>query len=211
MAKRGADKRNIWKKEWRTPLCVIGIDQSYTRTGITVSQRGKIKFITSVDFKGLKSKTEKRKAVCDKLNFCLDKCLKQYQPQKIIVIVERIRMFTQTVVLSQNYMTTTAGLVSAIVDTAYWKGVKTYSVDTRAWKSAVLGSSKPSCEPLEGCDNPQKIASVRHIIDLGFEEQIRITGYNNRFVGYNDDAADSANISLYGFLPVEKIYLHREE
>ena len=71
-------------------------------------------------------------------------------------------MFTQTVVLSQNYMTTTAGLVSAIVDTAYWKGVKTYSVDTRAWKSAVLGSSKPSWEPLEGCDNPQKIASVRH-------------------------------------------------
>ena len=120
-------------------------------------------------------------------------------------------MFTQTVVLSQNYMTTTAGLVSAIVDTAYWKGVKTYSVDTRAWKSAILGSSKPSCEPLDGCDNPQKIASVRHIIDLGFEEQIRITGYNNRFVGYNDDAADSANISLYGFLPVEKIYLHREE
>ena len=185
MAKRGADKRNIWKKEWRTPLCVIGIDQSYTRTGITVSQRGKIKFITSVDFKGLKSKTEKRKAVCDKLEFCLDKCLKQYQPQKIIVIVERIRMFTQTVVLSQNYMTTTAGLVSAIVDTAYWKGVKICFVDSRHIKN--------------------------HIIDLGFEEQIRITGYNNRFVGYNDDAADSANISLYGFLPVEKIYLHREE
>ena len=47
--------------------CVIGIDQSYTRTGISIAVNGKLKKVTSVDFKGTTTKTAKRLLLQEKL------------------------------------------------------------------------------------------------------------------------------------------------
>lgn len=47
--------RNSFKK---VP-CVIGFDQSYTRTGISIAVNGKLKKVTSEPFKGLTNKSLK--------------------------------------------------------------------------------------------------------------------------------------------------------
>ena len=139
-------------------------------------------------------------ALSDFIKKAIKSCLRFYEPTDIAIILERARTFTQTSVLSPSYMKSTGALIAYIVDAGYEYGIDTWSVDTRAWKNAILGSSKPVCVPLKGVKNPQKIASVRHIISLGFEEEISVYKNNNVFAGYNDDEADSACIALYGFV-----------
>ena len=74
-------------------------------------------------------------------------------------------------------------------------------METRTWKSAVLGTSKPIFDPIEGVNNPQKFGSVRKAIDLGFEEKLRVVkrGKHGKGISYNDDMADAICMSLYPF------------
>lgn len=180
--------------------CVIGLDQSYSRTGISIAVNGKLKKVTSVDFKGINSKTEKRLLLHEKEQRAIETCLKKFAPIEIVVVCERLRLFTQGDDIRPNVIKPGAAMIAYIVDAAYEYGIETYSVDTRAWKSAILGSSKPIFEPIEGVKNPQKFGSVRKVIDLGFEESIRKCRGNGAFFAYDDDAADSACIALYPFI-----------
>lgn len=180
--------------------CIIGIDQSYSRTGITIAVNGKVKKCFSIDFKYVKTKTEKRFLLQSKLKKIIESCLKHYKPEEITIIAERIRTYTAGEDLRPSVMKPFAAMMAYIVDTGYMYGIKTYSVDTRAWKNRVLGSSKPIFEPLEGVKDPQKFGSVRKAIELGLKEEISI--YSDRaggFSSYNDDMADSICIALYGF------------
>ena len=183
--------------------CIIGIDQSYTRTGLAICVNGKLKKIYSIDFKVkgkyVKSKTMKRKRISMFLDKAIDSCLKHYKPEEINVICERVRTFTGSDSMRPSVIKAQAALVASIVDTAYMKGIRTYSVDTRAWKSRVLGTSRPIFEPIEGVSNPQKFGSVRKIIELGFGEELKIHSDKTRSYSYNDDMADAACIALYGF------------
>jgi len=90
-----------------------------------------------------------------------------------------------------------SALIAAIVDAAFEFDIRVYSVDTRHWKTRVLGTSRPKFEPIEGVKNPQKFGSVRKMIDLGFYDNL----YNEGSRGFtlNDDMADAGCISLYGF------------
>lgn len=152
----------------------LGFDQSYTRTGVTVVEGnsindGKILFVKSYDFKGMKTKTEKRRFIAKLTR----KLIEKFKPD--VILVERIRMYTQGFV-STVYMKATASLIASIVDNAYPETV--YSVDTRSWKSRVCGNSS-------GMHKADKGVSVRYIM--------------KRFgKTYNDDAADSICIALYG-------------
>ena len=149
----------------------LGIDESYTNFGICVTEGdniidGKIIKVKSFNFKGLKSKTEKREFVRDLTKRSIEK----YKPN--IIIVERIRTFSKGFMGINTYIKNTAPLVASIVDSAYPQ--KVYSVDTRCWKSRVIGQSKGN-----------KSVSVKYI--------------KNRFgLKLNDDAADAACISLFG-------------
>ena len=91
-------------------------------------------------------------------------------------------------------------MIAYIVDTAAEFGIEVWSVDTRAWKSEVLGDSRPVFEPIEGVKNPQKFGSVRKVIDLGFRDSLEIVRGNGKgkVISLDDDAADSACIALYG-------------
>lgn len=188
------EKRNTFKE---VP-CIIGIDQSYTRTGIALAINGKVIKTFSLDFKRINAKTNKRLETQKALNKILDKCLKKYSSNQIVVIVERIRTYTNSLDLRPPVIKAQAALMAYIVDTAFVRGVKTYSVDTRCWKSRILGSSKPIFEPIEGVTNPQKFGSVRKAIELGFNEEISVYRNGTR-TSYNDDMADAICIALYGF------------
>ena len=117
----------------------LGIDESYTNLGIAVTEGtcisdGQIVKVNSYNFKGLKSKTEKRNFVRGLVKHSIEK----YKPD--VIIVERIRVHSQGFIGINTYIKNTAPLVAVIVDESFPQEV--YSVDTRSWKFRVIGSSK---------------------------------------------------------------------
>lgn len=187
---------------------VIGIDQSYNKTGLSVCIDGKLVQVTSIDFNGLKSKSEKRKLLANTVNILLAKASKK--ASETVILCERIRTFSQGGAkgadksggLRPGYLKMTGALIASFVDVAFDYGVKVYSVDTRSWKSQVVGSSKNKTKD-------KKLETVEFIEKLGFNMFV-YQNQKGRDI-FDDDAADSACIALYGFIPVKKQKLLLEE
>lgn len=194
---------------------VIGVDQSYTRTGITVLQDKQVREIFSVSISG--TNTEKRKALTNEL----EKLFRKYSHSNVFVIIERIRLFSSGNI-SESYIKAMGALCACIIDAAARYGVKVYSVDTRAWKSEIVGTSKPKENPY-GID-PKKYPTILYVRDCGLlkyiaEEHkgrgkkgvlpINISG-KKIMCKINDDIADSYCIASYGFLPENRQKLIEE-
>ena len=192
--------KNKDKDFYKPTRCIIGIDQSYTCTGFAIYADGNLRLITSENFKGLKSKSLKREKVAEDVKKLIKTCKKYFKTNEITIIVERIRTFSQSPKNSKNlsisFIKAQAALVCTIVDVAYKHEIKVYSVDTRAWKKAILGTSKPLEKHMEGVKNPKKTMEIQYVINLGFEKEI--TRKNTKSLVYDDDAADAACIALYG-------------
>ena len=185
---------------------VIGIDQSYTRCGMSIAADDRIIKVGSVDLTDTDDKTYKRKIVRDKvLSLCQRAQDRSFAPP--IVVVERIRQFSKNF-LSVPYIKGTGALIATIVDAAWACGVETYSINTKSWKSGILGTSKPA-------DNDfgvpgEKWPCVEYMISQGFEDLIKRRVEGRRRVGtfvdsdgikweYDHDAADSAGLALSWF------------
>lgn len=189
---------------------VIGIDQSYTRTGLSLGADGRLLKVSSTNFRGCKIKSQKRLHLADLLTRIIE--ANQHKASEVVILCERIRTFSHSnkdqnedgnngMFISTNYIKATGALIATIVDTAYKYGIPVYSVDTRAWKSKIVGTSKK----IKG--NP-KLATVRHITNLGFNVS-RVNKAGKTV--YDDDAADSGCICLYGFIPERLQSLKKEE
>lgn len=185
---------------------VIGIDQSYKRTGISIIADDEIKKISSIDFKSFKNNSEKRIYFRSKLDEIFNAIIPK--AKKAIVIIERIRLRSDGF-LNIDYIKSIGALNSIIVDTCFKYNIKCYSVDTRAWKSAVVGTSKPQSNKY--FVDPKKWPTIKFIISQGWENSILIklpekSKVKNYFIKngnhclYNDDAADSCCIGLFGFI-----------
>mgnify|MGYP002574676875 CR=1 FL=1 len=200
---------------------VIGIDESYTRTGITVLEDKKLIKMYSVNFDGCKNNYDKRKELRSVLESILNKLLRKYKPIEIKCIIERIRTFSGGHMSSQ-YLITTGGLIVTILDVFLEHGIKVYSVDTKSWKNAVVGTSKPKENPYG--INPNKYPTIQYLKTKGLLKKIVIPYkgrgtkgiVNVRINGVktpckiNDDIADSYCIAMYGFLPKSKQKLKEE-
>lgn len=198
---------------------VIGVDQSYTRTGLSIIADGKPMHVTSLDFKGLQSKSEKRLHLRQVLVRLIPKMLKK--ASEVLIICERVRTFSASFGskkkggndqgLNPKFLMMTGALVCTIVDTAAELGVKTYSVDTRAWKSKIIGSSKAKV----GKDGKRdsKSETVEFVQKLGIDLFLREkkSGKNKGEKIFDDDAADSCCIGLYGFISPKLQNLNLEE
>ncbi len=194
-------KKDFERNTFTETPCIIALDQSYADTGIAVCVKGKVKKVYSVTYKGLVGNTQKRWKIQKYLRKIIEMCLTRFKQNEITVIVERVRTFTQSDSLRIEVIKSGAALVACIVDTAMEYNIKTYSIDTRCWKSRVLGSSRPVFEPVEGVKDPQKFGSVRKAIELGFFEKLKI--YSDRkgkdYYRLDDNIADAICISLYPF------------
>ena len=206
---------------------VVGIDQSYTRTGITVLCDKEIFEMYNIDFKGCKTNTDKRVILRTKLTDIIKQIVVDLDaPDDITIITERIRLRSQGF-LSENYIKSTGALVAVIVDVADEYYIPVYSVDTRAWKSAIVGSSKPLNNPYG--INPEKYRTVLYMRNKGLLKWIAeeysgrgekgVIEANRKLLNgrhetvrikINDDLADSYCIALYGFLPESKQKLKEE-
>jgi hypothetical protein len=82
-----------------------------------------------------------------------------------------------------------------------------YSVDTRSWKSKIVGSSK--ARTTKDGKRDAKGDTIKYVQTLGFDLFIRTDRNGNDI--YDDDAADSACIALYGFIPANQQKLLLEE
>lgn len=187
---------------------VIGIDQSYTRTGISLAGDGKLLKVSYIPFEPSECHSEKRKKVMNKLIHIIE--TNQEKANKMVVVVERIRQFSGGK-LSMDYIKSTGALIGCIVDVAEEYGIPVYSADTRSWKSHVVGTSVPKANSFNV--DPKKWPTIEYLLrhrsdvreaDLLVEAGKRSKKFAKKIDGvkynYNDDAADSACIALYGFV-----------
>lgn len=189
---------------------VIGIDQSYKCTGMSIAVDGHIKRITCLHLEKLENNTQKRQALKTRLESVLNGCL--MRSSNVTVICERIRLQSQGFI-NIDYIKSIGALNSVIVDVAKSYNVNVYSADTRAWKSSIVGTSKPQQNKYGIA--PEKYRTIKFICILGFKEQIKEQVTNRKKKGVickngeryilNDDAADSACIALYGFAKNPKL------
>lgn len=202
-------------------MIIIGIDQSYTRTGITILNDKKIICMKSLNFEDCKTNTDKRRYLTLYLREQINR-LKRKNFDDIVIYTERIRLVSQKFI-SENYIKSTGALIATIIDVAQDYDIPVYSVDTRSWKSQIVGNSKPLQNPYG--INPEKYRTILYIKDKGLLKHIA-EPYNGRGTKgviqvkingekvpckINDDVADSYCIAMYGFLPESKQKLKEEK
>jgi hypothetical protein len=185
---------------------VIGIDQSYKNCGVSIAADGKLLKVKSINLEKYKSKTDKRRVLRERLNSLFLSV--SGKSNDIEVIIERIRLRSQGF-LNIDYIKSIGALNALITDESRAFSIPVYSVDTRAWKSQVIGSSKPASNSFGVPE--EKWLTVKWLIEQGFEKDILIKIKSKRknkgtFVRdskkymYNNDAADSAGIAMFGFV-----------
>ena len=123
-----------------------------------------------------------------------------------VCIIERIRLRSQGF-LNIDYIKSIGALNSVIVDVMTAFDIPIYSVDTRCWKAQVIGTSKPQSNKYGVPD--EKWPTVNWVCEQGFEESILRKVEGKREKGtftdelgkweYDNDAADSAAISMFWF------------
>lgn len=204
--------------------CIIGIDESYTRTGIAVIVDGEVTRVFCERFKGCRSNTEKRVRIKRRIQDTVAWVHAEYNIsyKDIKVIIERIRTFSGGH-LSTKYLITTGALVATIIDAFASFNLSVYSVDTKSWKNNIVGSSKPY-ENKYGI-NPNKYRTVLYIRDKGYLHFVAepYTGRGKKGIipiiidgekipcKINDDMCDAICIALYGTLPKQKQKLIEEK
>lgn len=185
---------------------VVGIDQSYNNTGISIAADGKLKKVRSLRLDGFETNSEKRRALASTLDGLLRSVA--LRADEVVCIIERIRLRSQGF-LNIDYIKSIGALNSVIVDTCHDHGVEVYSVDTRCWKSQVIGTSKPSPVPNKYGVPDEKWPTVKWLLKQGWESSILVPITTRKKKGtferngqrfmYNNDAADSAGIAMFGF------------
>lgn len=179
---------------------VIGLDQSYTDTGLCIAINGVPKYAESVSFDGVKGKSDKRSKLSERLRLIIDKFKSKYT---ITIVLEAVRLFSGSQPhISTSYIFSTCAMIGTLVDIANEYGVEIYWIETRSWKKYVLGSSKPSGRKLKGVKDPKKVDSVLYAKSIGFGNVISYKverGKNKGQIRYNDNIADAICIAIAGF------------
>lgn len=193
------------KKQYKYKKVFVGIDQSYNNAGISIAADGKLVKVRSLQMEAYKTNSDKRRALAS----TLDGLLRAVCPKsrEVICIIERIRLRSQGF-LNIDYIKSIGALNSVIVDKCHEYNVQVYSVDTRCWKAQVIGTSKPM--PNKYGVPEEKWPTVEWLINQGWEDNILIPIEGRKTKGtfvrngqkymYNNDAADSAGIAMFGFL-----------
>lgn len=196
----------------------IGIDQSYQNTGISIVADGVLRDVKSIQLDKLKSNSERRRVLREKLSSLIGVVTKK--TEHITCIVEKARLHGgPTSFINIDAIKAMGALTATIVDVCAEYDVTVYSVDTRCWKSQVIGTSKPQANKYGVPE--EKWPTIQWLIAKGFEQKILIdvTGTrktkgtferNGKKYMYNNDAADSAGIAMFGVMgDASKLQLER--
>ena len=139
----------------------------------------------------------------------LNGLLKAVNPKakEVVCIIERIRLRSQGF-LNIDYIKSIGALNSIIVDICDEYHVPVFSVDTRCWKAQVIGTSKRMANKYGVPE--EKWPTVKWLLKQGWEDSILIPIEGRKTKGtfmrngqkfmYNNDAADSAAIAMFGVI-----------
>lgn len=186
---------------------IVGIDQSYKRSGIAICINGNITYIDSISPQASLCSSEKRKYLTNNIYHNVKQKLIECHlgSQDTIIVFEKIRQFSRGFI-SMNYIVETGALIAYLVDKFKDDGYECYCIDTRAWKSAVVGTSKPENNKYK--INPAKWPTIKYIrtqVDNSLilvpekkkkKGTIKIKG---NYYSVNDDACDAACIAQFYF------------
>ncbi len=179
----------------------IGIDQSYKNTGWSICKNNKIIKYGNISPQASETNSDKRKYIINNIRQLIEESLSEVKsdPNKIIIIVERIRLRSQGF-LNVDYIKSTAGLIINIIDLAHEYNINVYSVDTRSWKSKIVGSSKGKKKQVLITKGKNK-GKYKTITDNKIETLEYVKNNLGIDTKGDDDIADAICISKYGFLP----------
>lgn len=192
----------------------LGIDQSYKRTGMSVSVGGKLLKVRSFELSKME-KHDARMLISSEASEAVKHCLEK--AELTVVILERIRLFSQSFI-SMPYIMSMGEMNGAVYDRLacdYGDELKSgklevMTVETRAWKKAVVGTTKGAPNDYGVPEN--KWPSVSWFISSYPELESRVMRSSKSkkktksnfcidglYYEYDDDAVDSACISLFPF------------
>lgn len=182
----------------------VGIDQSYTRTGIAAAGDGHLLSVSSVPFHVSRSHADIRRKLYETV--CETVSRYQWDAVSVVCLCERVRLRSRGF-LSLSYLVSTGALIAAVSDACEATEACCMSVDTRSWKSRVVGTCGKQENPY-GVP-PEKWPCCEMVIGMGFENDILIPVSGRKRNGtferdgktwmYDHDAADAAGIALYWF------------
>ena len=145
---------------------ILGIDPSYVCTGFAIIEDRELLYSTSITFKKYKTKKEKRKV----LRQMVKRIENRFLPDKIVV--ERTRLHSRGFI-SMRTIIALGSLISAIIDAS---NCNIYSVDSRSFKSKVIGSAN--------CSKKDTVNWAKLVYQVDVDE----------------DQADAIAIGLYPFM-----------
>ncbi len=197
----------------------LGFDQSYTNTGIAVAAKtykGQIDLLHIESVKGWGDKLGYRKELIHRTKMIMRKyrCLSD----QCYALCETVRVHKDGNMSINNHLSWGA-LQGCLSDYLYQRhDVILRTVDTRAWKAKVVGTSKPATKAPPSVD-PKKwptIEYIMHVHDIPKEEIAwplgpRTRNYawidadGNKFT-FDSDKCDAACIAIYGLMfPMNKL------
>lgn len=165
-----------------------------------------MKDIKSVQLDKYKSNSERRGVLRTRLEHLIN--VVADKTDSTVCVCEKARLHGgPTSFINIDAIKAMGALTATIVDVCVKYGIEVYSVDTRCWKSQVVGTSKPQANKYGVPE--EKWPTVKWVIGKGFEGKILIDVTNTRKVKgtftrngrkymYNNDAADSAGIAMFG-------------
>lgn len=188
---------------------VIGIDQSYTDTGIAVAADGVIQAAISLPLSSLSSDTQKRLELRTKLISCIKNCIKHDSIPEVYFEQVRINRGQTTF----NYIKHAGAMEATIIDTCAEYDVNLYSVASNAWKSAILGT-RDRVPNILGIP-PEKYLTYEYTSLHGYNKftLYKASKQSRYYVErdadgfpykYNDNIGDAICICLYGCLDSDK-------
>lgn len=215
MAYRSKEYKPIaMDQELRYQTVIIGFDPSYDDTGFSVWADGELIDAGNVDWQEADTKPQKRLRLRD---FVSD-IVYEYVQQAFVVEVysEGVRQFSSapagskkdSVFVSFKAITTLSMLSTSIIDPAGIYDVPVYGVETKSWKSHVVGSSVPE-ENIYKFD-PKKYKTLKWCVESGYEYWIKkqvskqkkngvieVDDEGNKYT-WNDNIADAIAIGRFG-------------
>lgn len=198
-------KKNKQENPFLNCKAVIGIDESYTNTGISLCIDKKVITVKSLI---TRTKNDMRLYVQNEISNLAHIANWDYNIHhtEMAVVFERVRLFSSSFISTQ-YMLSMSYLNGAIIMKAIEEEIPCYSIDTKCWKSHVVGSSKPQ-ENKYGVD-PKKFITLdycmknpelkKYVVEYEENERKQKKCYkakDGKYVRFNDNLADAICISL---------------
>lgn len=175
---------------------VIGIDQSYKCTGIAVyvynsdTKRGRF-WRTFAIVPKVRSKARARWAIANEILTLIIKIISMHSGRPWICF-ERPRLFSKGHI-SAPYLLSIGALNGLIIDRADGWDIPCYSVDTRAWRCAAVGTCKRK-DNSKGIP-PEKYYTVKHFCKAGYKRRLIRRAADGSKI-FEHDIADAMGIAV---------------